>query len=98
LLLRDRKDQCNGAPVVYRYRARRDKIDCMTRFEALILRAAAAWTVFIWATRIRNILEDPAHSTRFKLVHSGLAAVSIVFALAILYVASRNRRRIKTTA
>ena len=67
----------------------------MTRFEALILRAAAGWTIFIWATRIKNILENPSHSTSFKLVHSALAAVSIVFAVALLLVASRNRRRVK---
>lgn len=69
----------------------------MTRFEALILRAAAGWTIFIWATRIKNILENPSHSTSFKLVHSALAAVSIVFALAVLIVASRNRRRVKSS-
>jgi hypothetical protein len=28
----------------------------MTRTDALILRTAAVWTVFIWVTRIRNIL------------------------------------------
>lgn len=67
----------------------------MTRLEALILRAAAAWTIFIWATRIKNILENPVHSTGFKAVHSGLAAVSIIFACALLYIASRNRRRAK---
>lgn len=69
----------------------------MSRLEALVLRAAAVWTIFIWATRIKNILEDPTHSTSFKAVHSALAAVSIVFALAILYVASRNRRRSKVS-
>lgn len=67
----------------------------MTRVEALVLRAAAVWTIFIWVTRIKNILEDPSHSASFKAVHSALAAVSIVFAAAILYVVSRNRRRNK---
>lgn len=69
----------------------------MSRLEAIVLRAAATWTIFIWVTRIKNILEDPTHSTSFKLVHSALAAVSIVFAFAILYVTSRNRRRAKTS-
>ena len=65
----------------------------MTRTDALILRTAAAWTVFIWVTRIRNILGDETRDTAFKVVHSVLALVSVAFAIAILGVASRNRRR-----
>jgi ABC-type thiamin/hydroxymethylpyrimidine transport system permease subunit len=65
----------------------------VTRADALILRTAAAWTIFIWVTRIRNILGDDARSTGFKVVHSVLALVSVAFAIAILGVASRNRRR-----
>ncbi|HJV08255.1 MAG TPA: hypothetical protein VJ653_01180 [Acidimicrobiales bacterium] len=64
----------------------------MTRTDALILRTAAAWTIFVWVTRIRNILGDD-HSTGFKVVHTLLAVVSVAFAIAILGVASRNRRR-----
>jgi hypothetical protein len=65
----------------------------VSRIDALILRTAAAWTIFIWVTRIRNILGDDARSTGFKVVHSVLALVSVAFAIAILGVASRNRRR-----
>ena len=65
----------------------------MSRTDALILRTAAVWTVFIWVTRIRNILGDETRSTGFKAVHSVLALVSVAFAIAILGVASRNRRR-----
>ena len=65
----------------------------MSRTDALILRTAAAWTIFIWVTRIRNILGDETRSTGFKAVHSVLALVSVAFAIAILGVASRNRRR-----
>jgi hypothetical protein len=65
----------------------------VSRTDALILRTAAAWTVFIWVTRIRNILGDETRSTGFKAVHSVLALVSVAFAIAILGVASRNRRR-----
>ena len=65
----------------------------MSRTDALILRTAAAWTVFIWLTRIRNILGDETRSTGFKAVHTVLALVSVAFAIAILGVASRNRRR-----
>ncbi len=70
----------------------------MSRGDALILRAAAAWTIFIWATRIRNILGDETRSTGFKVVHSVLALVSVAFAVAILTVASRNRRRARDTS
>jgi hypothetical protein len=65
----------------------------MSRTDALILRTAAVWTVFIWVTRIRNILGDDTRSTGFKAVHSVLAIVSVAFAIAIWAVASRGRRR-----
>jgi hypothetical protein len=65
----------------------------MSRTDALILRTAAAWTIFVWVTRIRNILGDSDTSTGFKVVHSVLAVVSVAFAIALLGVASRNRRR-----
>ncbi len=65
----------------------------MSRTDAIILRTAAAWTIFIWVTRIRNILGDETRSTGFKVIHSVLALVSVAFAIAILSVASRNRRR-----
>lgn len=59
----------------------------------MILRTAAGWTIFIWVTRMRNILGDESTSAGFKAVHSVLALVSVAFAVAILAVASRNRRR-----
>lgn len=67
----------------------------MSRTDALILRTAAAWTVFVWVTRIRNILGDhaPGHGFGFKAVHVVLAIVSVAFAVAIWGVASRGRRR-----
>lgn len=65
----------------------------MSKRDALILRTAAVWTIFIWVTRIRNILGDETRSTGFKAIHTVLALVSVAFAIAILGVASRNRRR-----
>jgi hypothetical protein len=65
----------------------------VTRTDALILRTAAGWTIFVWVTRIRNILGDDDTTTAFKAVHTVLAVVSVAFAIAILGVASRNRRR-----
>ena len=70
----------------------------MSRTDALILRTAAVWTILIWVTRIRNILGDETRSTGFKAVHSVLALVSVAFAVAILSVASRNRRRARDKA
>ena len=69
----------------------------MSRRDAIILRTAAVWTVFIWVTRIRNIIGDDTRSTGFKVIHSVLALVSVAFAIAILGVASRNRRRARDT-
>ena len=65
----------------------------MTKAEALVLRAAAVWTVFIWVTRMRNLVADPTRSAGFKAVHLALAAVSVAFAVAIWIVATRSRRR-----
>ena len=70
----------------------------MSRTDALILRSAAVWTVFIWVTRIRNILGDDTRSAGFKAVHTVLAIVSVAFAVAIWAVASRNRRRVRAKA
>lgn len=64
----------------------------MSFADALVLRAAAAWTVFIWVTRIGNILGDDRRSTGFKAVHVVLALISIAFAVAIWAVARRNRK------
>jgi len=72
----------------------------VSRTDALILRSAAVWTVFVWATRIRNILGDhaPGHGFAFKAVHVMLAIVSVAFAVAIWAVASRGRKRVRVEA
>jgi hypothetical protein len=67
----------------------------MSRNQAIVLRAAALWTFYVWITRIWNIVQDSTTSTAFKAVHSILAVVSIAFAVAILVVASKNRRGVK---
>ena len=64
----------------------------MTRTEAIVLRSAAIWTFYIWLTRIWNILQNPGHSTAFKVVHSALALVAVAFGVAILVITSRNRK------
>ena len=63
-----------------------------TRARSTLLLAAAAWTIWVWTTRIWNIVNDPAHDAAFKAVHSLLALVSIAFAVAIGVVGLRMRR------
>lgn len=67
----------------------------MSRRDALLLRAFAGWTIFIWITRMANILRDsdPDHGAAFKSVHVALAAVSVALAFAALGVVARARRR-----
>ncbi|MGH9026620.1 MAG: hypothetical protein ACRDWD_10995 [Acidimicrobiia bacterium] len=48
-----------------------------------MLLAAAAWTLFIWLARVANIVGDEDRSAGFKVVHVVLAAVSVVFAIAV---------------
>jgi hypothetical protein len=57
-----------------------------------LLLAAAAWTLFIWVTRMWNIARDPAHSFGFKAVHGLLAAVSVAFAMIVGLIGWRMRR------
>ena len=62
------------------------------RTRSTLLLAAAAWTIWVWTTRIWNILNDPAHDAAFKAVHSLLALVSIAFGVALAVVGLRMRR------
>jgi hypothetical protein len=65
----------------------------MTRSEAVLLRAFALWTVWVWGTRIGNVLNDDTRSTGFKVVHITLAVVSVAFAIAAWIVVRRARYR-----
>jgi hypothetical protein len=69
-----------------------------TNLRANVLLAAAVWTIYIWGTRIWNILQEPGHSLGFKAVHSGLALVSVAFAVALLVIGWRMRREARDTA
>jgi hypothetical protein len=62
------------------------------RARSTLLLAAAAWTIWVWVTRIWNIVGDPAHDAAFKLVHSLLAVVSVAFGVALAVVGLRMRR------
>ena len=65
----------------------------MTRTQRLVLRAFAVWTVYVWGTRIWNILRDDSTSTAFKAVHSVLAVVSVAFAVAAWVIVTSVQRR-----
>ena len=65
----------------------------MNRREALIIRAFAAWTVWVWATRIWNVLGDDERSVGFKVVHALLALVSVAFAVVTWGIVRRVRNR-----
>ena len=62
------------------------------RNRANLLLAAAAWTLYVWVTRMWNIAGDPSHDLGFKLVHGLLALVSVAFAIALAVVGLRMRR------
>ena len=65
----------------------------MSRGQANLLRAFAIWTIYVWVTRIWNILGDDQQGTGFKVVHSVIAVISVAFAIAALVVVSRVRRK-----
>jgi hypothetical protein len=53
----------------------------------------AWWTVFVWVTRIWNIIGDDTRSAGFKVVHGLIAGVSIVFALWTIRLVKRGYTR-----
>jgi hypothetical protein len=63
-----------------------------SRARANVLLAAAAWTVYVWVTRMWNIARDPDHDFGFKAVHGVLAVVSLAFAVALVVIGFRMRR------
>jgi predicted membrane protein len=63
-----------------------------SRARSNVLLAAAAWTVYVWVTRMWNIARDSEHSFGFKAVHGVLAVVSVAFAVAIGVIGFRMRR------
>ena len=66
----------------------------MSRNHALVPRAFAVWTVYVWGTRIWNVVSDDTRDFAFKAVHVVLALVSVAFAVATWVIVSRNRRGI----
>lgn len=64
----------------------------MSRRAAGVLVAAGTWTLFVWLTRINNILGDD-RSTSFKVVHVILAMVSVAFGVAVGWIGLRAWRQ-----
>jgi hypothetical protein len=64
----------------------------MTRNQAILLRTFCIWTIWVWGTRVWNIVRDDEHEVGFKVVHSVLALVSVVLAVIGLVVVRRVRR------
>jgi hypothetical protein len=63
----------------------------VSRRAAGVLLAAGIWTLFVWLTRINNILGDD-RSTSFKVVHVLLAGISVAFGLAVGWIGLRAWR------
>ena len=63
----------------------------MNRRDALVLRAFAVWTVYVWVTRIWNVWTDD-RSFGFKAVHTLLAVISVAFAVVAWRIVSRIRK------
>jgi small neutral amino acid transporter SnatA (MarC family) len=68
----------------------------VTRNQAILIRAFCIWTVYVWANRIWNILNDETRSAGFKAVHSILAIISVAFAVAVFLVVRKIRRATQT--
>lgn len=62
-----------------------------TRRRAWLLLAAAAWTAWVWLTRLGIVLNDD-NSTGFRVVHGVLIVVSLGFAAALGVVGVRMLR------
>jgi hypothetical protein len=65
----------------------------VSRSSAVLLRAFALWTVYVWGTRIWNVVGDDTRGFGFKAVHIVLALVSVAFAVATWFVVRKERRR-----
>jgi hypothetical protein len=63
----------------------------MTSRQAVVLYAFAAWTLWVWGTRIWNVF-DADNSTGFVVVHVALALVSVAFAVGAIVIVRSVRR------
>ena len=68
------------------------RLPTMTRGQATLVRIFCLFTVWVWATRIWNILGDDEHGAGFKVVHTVLALISVGLAVAVWFVVRKLRR------
>jgi hypothetical protein len=66
------------------------------RTRANLILAAAAWTLYVWVTRMWNIAQDPTTSFGFKAVHAVIAVISVAFAVVLAVIGLRMHREAKT--
>lgn len=67
----------------------------LTRRQAWLLVGAAAWTWYVWLSRIFNIVSgagDQTRSTGFKAVHVALALVSVVLLTPVGWIGVKTLR------
>jgi hypothetical protein len=64
----------------------------MSRRATLILRLSVLWAVWVWAVLIRNMITDSKDGWSFRLVHIGLAIVSLAFAVVTWVITTKARR------
>ena len=69
----------------------------MSRSAVWVLRAAALWSLWVWAVLVRNMVVDHSHSLGFRVVHVVLAVISAAFAIATLVIAQRMARQLKAS-
>jgi hypothetical protein len=67
----------------------------LSRSQAIVLRAFALWTVYVWITRIWNIWRDRTRDGAFKAVHTVIAVISVAFAVACWLIVRHNRRPVR---
>lgn len=73
-----------------------DTVHTVNRRQSILLYAFSLWTVWIWGTRIWNIWNDDERTAGFKAVHTVLAGISVILAVAAWFVV-RNIRRARQT-
>lgn len=67
------------------------------RRKGAALLVVAAWTAYVWVTRLVLIARDPAGDPA-PVVHAGLAAVSLLGAVVVALVGLSLLRRARRTA
>ena len=66
----------------------------MSRSSRLVLRAFAVWTVYVWGTRMWNIVRDGDTTAAFKIVHGVIALISVAFAVATWIIVARTKESV----